>query len=390
MVSTNQSNRSPYLPQLTGLRFFAAVAVIFCHFSSYIFPNQPDLIAKFTNGLYNAVSLFFVLSGFILAHTYGQRFIDHQVTYAKYIVARLARIYPVFLFTLILALPVFIVNNRHDFEGSTMFHMFQKVLLLQTWIPIPSDVTHRWNAPSWSLSTELFFYLVFPLLVAKTFPLSKHRSTWALAGILMAVTGVSFLYDFYFINAIPPTSPAGLTLINFIAANPLVRVLEFIAGVLLYNLYRHYSEQANFGSRMVWNSILIALTAIYAWVNVTGTSVVIGQGICTIYFSFLILGLSLDKFSWNSLLKDKLIVLLGESSYSLYLIHMPIFHSAFMICRKAPMLEQFKVQNPTIFGLFLLAVSVASSIACYKWIEKPGRIAILTKFTKAQPISPQN
>ena len=372
--------RPAYLPQLTGLRFIAAIAVVFCHFSSLILPVEPAWLSRFNMGLYNAVSLFFVLSGFILAHTYGAALVNKSVSVSKYLFARFTRIYPVFVFALLLDLPVFYVNNHLEFVGSTKYHLIQKIALLQTWVPGPNEVSMRWNAPSWSLSTETFFYLVFPFLVGLIYKLKPKASVVLLVGSLMVTTAISFGFDYGLAAKYPSSTDLGQTIRTFIGTNPLVRTLEFVAGIALYNLYRAYKTDEDSAVNVSWNWTLLVSTAVFTLVNVYGTDTVIGQGVCTAFFAFVILGLSLERFSMTTVLQSPTAVLLGEASYSLYLIHFPIFYTAFAMFRNVSFLENLRIHHPCFVGIPILAITIFASIVCYKLIEAPTRKFLMARY----------
>ena len=383
-MQPSSSERPAYLPQLTGLRFLAAMGVIICHFATYMVPTLPDVLARFSWGFFNAVSLFFVLSGFILAHTYGESLSTKTVTFSKYLFARISRIYPVFLFALLIDVPVFVVNNKAQFTGATKYHLFQKVLLLQTWLLGPVEVTYRWNAPSWSLSTESFFYLTFPLFLAVIYKL-KVRASWLALGLMLLLTTViSVFYERVIVKMCPMTTDLGQTIHGFIMNNPLVRVLEFVARIALYNLYRYSAPKLRAVPRRTWNTALVIGAIAYASINMFAPEMVISQGLCTAFFSFVILGLALELFGLTKTLQGNAAVKLGEASYSLYLIHFPIFHTAFAIARKVPGLNHLKEAYSLPFGLILVGVSVGGSLLCYRYIESPARKYLLSRYAKSR------
>lgn len=114
---------------------------------------------------YMAVATFFVLSGVVFARTYaGTRWTSGNLL--RYGVARLARIYPVYLLSLAVVAPIILANRT---PGRGLF-VGAYALLLQGWLgPIPVN----WNTPAWALSCEMFFYLIFPLAA-----LLVPRATW--------------------------------------------------------------------------------------------------------------------------------------------------------------------------------------------------------------------
>src|SRR5579884_1958186 len=164
-VSPRQS-----LDALTGARFLAALWVVVYHYAlelrfsnltdetNYLYGHRTPLELVILQG-HLAVDFFFLLSGFILAYTYitpgggprgGQR---------AFWVARVARIYPVYLLGLALALGPYLASGVGPalLLSSGATHL----LMLHAWFP----ATLGWNQPSWSLSVEAFFYALFPLLL---------------------------------------------------------------------------------------------------------------------------------------------------------------------------------------------------------------------------------
>jgi peptidoglycan/LPS O-acetylase OafA/YrhL len=160
----------------------------------------PDGIYSLIRGGYLAVPIFFSLSGFVLARNYGQTpWTGRNVR--KYGMGRVARIYPVYLLSLLLVSP-FILADQTPGKG---FYEGAYALLIQGWLgPIPVN----WNTPAWTLSCEVFFYAAFPLLilffrrpswvriaVAATFSFFLTRTLWA-AGVSDGIKPLIHLADF--------------------------------------------------------------------------------------------------------------------------------------------------------------------------------------------------
>lgn len=148
------ASRKP-LPALTGIRFLAAMQVVFFHFGSSfaLRHNFPHPLGNFLANGWIAVSLFFILSGFILSYTYtGQ--IEAPGGKRRFWAARFARIYPVYVMSLILMIP---------FQSSLPIGVASTVVLMvQAWNPTHPELLYAWNLTAWTLSIEAFFYLVFP------------------------------------------------------------------------------------------------------------------------------------------------------------------------------------------------------------------------------------
>ena len=169
------------LKPLTSLRFFAAAWVV-------LYDVWPKLAAAPASSLiekgYLGVELFFVLSGFILCHVYLEAAGEGGFNYAGFLWARLARIYPLHLATL---LGLGLMGLAATAAG---FQVDPSVL---AWSALPANLTltHAWglapqagwNHPSWSISAEWFAYLEFSGLPWSAWslrraPMRRSRAPW--------------------------------------------------------------------------------------------------------------------------------------------------------------------------------------------------------------------
>lgn len=152
------------IDNLTGVRAFAALSVMLLHVRYGRLADEYGPVSFIFQNRGLGVWVFFILSGFILAYVHHRDF-DGGMTMRKvasFLWARLARIYPVHLFMLLLvayALPKLGVLGRtiHD----TDFALAANLLLVHGW-GVVDNLT--FNQASWSISTEWFAYLCFPAL----------------------------------------------------------------------------------------------------------------------------------------------------------------------------------------------------------------------------------
>ena len=159
MPENNQTgSRATRIHSLTGLRFFAALTVVLVH--SYQIRTGSYLLGP---GATNAVTFFFVLSGFILTWVYHERIAT--IGTWKFYLARFARVWPLHVACFALFVWVnwyFAYENL--FVADQAWQIASNLTLTQSWVPIEKWAM-RFNGPSWSISTELGFYLLFPLLL---------------------------------------------------------------------------------------------------------------------------------------------------------------------------------------------------------------------------------
>ena len=169
---TGEITRQHNLDALTGLRFFAALAVFAAHFLTYEFwvAHPSHSLSSARNGFTLAVYVFFVLSGFILTIAYERmesRAVDWNAR-KKFWIARFARMYPVYLLALLWFAPV-ILHHRFAIEPTgvaarkSAASAVAALFLVQSWISDRFGVS--WNGPAWTLSMETGFYLMFPWLL---------------------------------------------------------------------------------------------------------------------------------------------------------------------------------------------------------------------------------
>jgi peptidoglycan/LPS O-acetylase OafA/YrhL len=208
---------------LTSIRFFAAMIVVMYHSGSGFMTAQayiPGFVKSLLLNGYTDVTFFFVLSGFILHHIYRGK-LAGPGSIKKFAVARFARIYPVYLVTMLVMFPFAGVN--YDWRDVPQF------FLLHWWITAPMALLGIWNGPSWTISVEAFFYFCFPWLSGGVAVFS-NRSIWLALGALAIAdfaTGSSAFFSLH---------PAYFEWLRWVPT-PLVRLPEFIIGVLVGELH---------------------------------------------------------------------------------------------------------------------------------------------------------
>jgi peptidoglycan/LPS O-acetylase OafA/YrhL len=350
--------RKKDLVGLTSMRFFAAIWVAFFHLQSTW--KLPGWLGAFLGAGYSGVTLFFILSGFILCYNYLPR----EFTRHDFWSARVARILPVYFFALLVSLP-FSVRTSH-IAGKAFFpNAIPAALLVQAWIP---KTSLTWNAVGWSLSCEAFFYLLFPFLMTPFARFAKNHAAIALAATWILGLVPSTLYAITLPEgAVDAASVAvGLTAIKF---NPLIRLPEFLMGIALGVLYLNGKRVAR--PRLVAAGCVTALVFVMVG-PFRPPYPALHNGLLAPLYGALILAIA----SKPRMLANPLLELLGESSYSLYLLNGQVINYCTSIARR--------LQWPTqgVVGLAWATIAVLASIATYKLVEVPARVFLRSRLVR--------
>ncbi|GGZ35921.1 acyltransferase [Streptomyces inusitatus] len=349
--------RRPPLPSLTGMRGVASVIVFLCHIMILAgdLPYDIDILHIFEDAElrenyryavgfigYTCVSFFFVTSGFIL--TWAQRAKD---TRARFWRRRLFKIFPLHLVTYAIGLVVLTGSMSSAADIPAVF-------LVQNWTP-DLRVIFSANGPSWSISAELFFYAMFPLLLAWIMKIRENRLLLWLIGtgvVLLAVTVFSHLtlsaaHQVWFSYVFPP-----------------VRILEFIAGIILARLIisgRWIRLGMGPAALILLASCVVAraLPEVYAFAAATFVPVV------------LIVGAAIrdDVEGIRSPLRSRFLVWLGDLSFAFYLVHLSVLVGA----RKLVGTEQsWGVAGAALFIVITYAVTLFCAWVLHNYVENPA------------------
>ena len=224
------SRSSRELHALTGLRFFAAFSVVIYHFTAPLVEGWPKPAVNLAAGGCVAVSLFFLLSGFVLSYSYLGREGKLRGSRRSFWVARVARIYPAYLLGFLLAAPtnfLWTVKVNAAKAAAVKLAVGGSLVLamLQAWTPWTA---WYWNFPAWSISVEAFFYLSFPFLPGdyRALPAPDvSTSCWPLTFSLSSLPHYSTSRSTFG----PPD--VGDHLQMAIEFNPLLRLPEFVMGM---------------------------------------------------------------------------------------------------------------------------------------------------------------
>ncbi len=348
---------------LTGLRGVAALYVVLYHYVNFDPAYGPAWLTGFVGHGYISVDLFFVLSGFVMALSYGRLF-EGGSSWNGFLVflgRRLARIYPLYaVVTVILALAVLSGHSDRLHPGALRTVLPLNLLMVQSWTTIP-DL----EAPMWSISTEWAAYLAFPLLLALT---SRSRAAALLAVGLAATTLVVLSLTPGWSFSHPERRDGPLSLFGTPAGMVGRCFAEFTLGLVAYRFARSETGRRIAGDGRV-SAFLVPLVVVLLPFTLSDLPLVA----C---FTMLIVALSADRGPVARVLASGPIATLGVWSYAIYLVHPLIrrlaWHfGAVLAAHGVP--QHVAAWGGLALGLpILLAVAALAHLA----IERPGRTAV--------------
>jgi peptidoglycan/LPS O-acetylase OafA/YrhL len=295
---------------------------------------------------------------------------DWRVGYRVFLAARVARLWPAFLATAVLAMATVAPINSAEAAAKAAVNVF----MLQSLVPL-KDWYYSLNAVSWSISTEMFFYVVFPfaLLLAK-------RNVALLCAVAMAllVTMVSLVA---LLGLSSSESDQGVTAWGVLYISPITRIAEFLAGMAAYQLaVSMHAHSVKWGklraAAIEFSALAFAFAAMVfftwlsnsalkeaapqfsVWVRVAGPFLAFGLLLAVLYG---------ERGPVSGWLKWRPLVYLGEISFALYLLHQIVVRWMFINYRAV--IEQ----HVTAAHILYWVISLAGAAMIYHFIEQPMR-----------------
>jgi peptidoglycan/LPS O-acetylase OafA/YrhL len=319
----------------------------------------PHALETFLSHGYLAVGLFFLLSGFILAYTYDGN-IDGHANRVRFWEARFARIYPVYLLSLVMAFA---------FAGELAFGTRAAVVaMVQAWNPFNPDMAGAWNYPAWTLSAEAFFYICFPFAL----PWLSRRSSRALYWLTAALLAVCVLGHTPLKGLGDWKNHAGF-FVHYVPL-PALRIPEFLVGVVMGLQFLRAGRTESRPARP-----LVVYAAVLG--TIASLSLPIGDWVSLVIvpFSVLVYELACGGTLLTEFFSTRVMVLLGGASYSVYLLRYPVTMWMRAVVEKLPpaFVRVGELLTPLVLVLF--------SIAVFRYWEEPARKMLRNWFTK-QPL----
>jgi peptidoglycan/LPS O-acetylase OafA/YrhL len=335
---------------LDAFRFLAAAMVAVGHFNDGFrlgLEAYSPIALRF--GLF--VDFFFILSGFVIALNYTGR-IANRSDYGDFLWRRVARLWPLHLAVLLFFGGLGLVGHLSGYqfnnpETMSLSGLPWNLLLLHAWGP----VWHQsFNVASWSISAEMFVYALFPLMAwqARRWPLFANLALVAGLVVLMAVSRdaaglrpwYQATYDLGALRAVP----------------------SFLLGVIIHRAV----SSGGFALRVTWpmahGVFAAALLAMHAYAP--------AEAVIALFGLFVFAAVKAEETQPDTWLSGPACRDLGQASYALYMVHMPMMTCGMVIARRTTGLGGV---SGWAFAMVILAVAVLLALWLYKGFEDPWR-----------------
>jgi peptidoglycan/LPS O-acetylase OafA/YrhL len=370
--------RSPHpgsIDSLTSLRGFLALWVVFYHFWKDILALFPrlDFLTPLAKQGHFAVPVFFMLSGFVLAYNYSQELSVFSLRgYGRFLFMRWARIYPVHFFTLLVVLGMVVVCRAKGWPltdtGYGAKDFVLNLFLAQTWTP---DFQLNWNYPSWSISSEWFAYLCFPLCCTAILRLITTRFR---AYLFLVVCWTATVALYVFGSEIP--------------FRALIQVIPtFLAGTAIFacqSVCRSSRYHSPLATHLLPDLLLLVLGMVPIFLEGPTMVAFLLTGFVVLVYWLARRG---NDCSW--LWTNRFAIYLGEISYSLYMAHT----LAQKVCYKLLPSDQFSgatlILRLGILGAYVTCIAIAV-LGTYYLVERPSRRGLRELFNSKRESETQH
>lgn len=314
-----------YIPALTGVRALAAYLVFISHYADRFDENFPHAVQRFLNELHIGVTIFFVLSGFLIAFRYYDSFKLTGNWFRQYLKNRVARIYPMyFILTAGAFISFYFTGDQKVTNGFS--HPIGLFLMHITFVRGFFDqLKFTGIAQGWSLTVEELFYFSAPFI----FYFAQRYKKFYVQPIVITGFGVLLVLVFRNVNWYGFFGNfTFMMLYTFLG-----RCFEFFAGIQLALIVKgkdlRIQGKAKFtyaGFALIFVCVLIMSLLQIPKGQVAGLhnplGIVTNNYLLAVAIALFFYGLLTESTFLKKILSNKFVELLGKSSYIFYLIHL--------------------------------------------------------------------
>ena len=289
----------------------------------------PYFLRTYIESSYISLPFFYVLSGFVLYYNYDKIDFSEPKNRRFFWIKRFARLAPVFYLSLPLGAYLLYCNKIkqvgavYSLVGS-LKNLLINAVFLGAWIPESLNL----NFPSWSNSAEMFYYFLFPFLVPMVCRFSKTSAAWGLFlsfafGAMIQCLGVWMFPD---ISRWPKELVhVPMETVNFFRLNPLAHLNEFLFGLCLSRLFSFFPEgNAHFRRNELWFVCSLVFILFSLPLLTFLPYLMLISFFLLPWIAFVIWFGARPRSGAGAWLEKPFFLLLGEASYALYILHIPL------------------------------------------------------------------
>jgi peptidoglycan/LPS O-acetylase OafA/YrhL len=346
------------LDQLTFTRFAMVLLVLFYHGTGEFYTNAINVFpfSALLRSAPTAVAYLYVLSGFVMSLVYYRP--NEKFDIAAYWRARFVRIYPLYIISFLLVC-VYYSDSLFQIKPQKIL---ANLFVIQAWIPAYSQ---SFNYAAWSMTVEFFFYAIFPFLILWVARQSTRKLIWA-ALALWAVSQT--LHYILWIGYFPEYK-------DFIVYFPVFHLNSFVMGVVGGVWYLRDGRSRITSPIHIWSVLLgsFLISAIYIIVS-TGIFPILPHdlqpmsGLLAPISVLFIVALAMDESRVSRFLQHPGPVNLGEASYAIYILHVPVY----WLYERA-LEHNFPSDAERIFDITFLPGMILIALAAHFYVDMPLR-----------------
>lgn len=325
--------------------------------------------------LSTGVSFFFVLSGFILMYVHPQ--LESRTAVVRFIITRFARIWPAHFFTFVLV----VLLGLHELSASMGVAITAaNIAMVHAWAPAKAWF-FSYNAVSWSISTEFFFYGAFPFLLVGF----GRNWGWKLLFAVAMVVGLIAYCSAFHIPSPNDTSPLEINRAGLLYISPLARIAEFILGMVAQLFWSRWrvGRSLSLATGTFVEMVCLALCA--GFILLLPDKQPLNNsywGVASAYirnagaapaFALIIIVFASNRGLFSRLFSTHILCFLGEISFSIYLLHQIFLR---WIEEHTALADRWNSTGAIGYALFWL-VLIGASWLVWLSIERPGRRLLL-------------
>jgi peptidoglycan/LPS O-acetylase OafA/YrhL len=347
------NDKTIYFAGLNGLRMISALAVVISHITlslgdfgldSFIFGKLDDGQAKGLSLAGYGVSIFFVISGFLITYLLQAEKQNGTIDIKKFYVRRILRIWPLYYLYLIVAVITIIATGLYLDKGKLLLYIFFAAnvpFILGSGMPF---LTHYW-----SLGVEEQFYLFWPWLNRK-----PARLEGVILSLIITLGGLKLFFHFF---------RPGSVMEEIIHVTRFHCMMIGALGALLYK--RRYSLFMKIANHKISQAICWLILLLVA-INKYHVASVIDNEIISVVALIIIIG-QINSKNRIVNLENNVFDFLGKISYGMYVIH-PLL--IFLISRIAGKMQLHPwIKYPLVY-LFITGLTILIAWASYEFYEK--------------------